>query len=84
MANGEDLENLVALLSAQLSHFPLQLPLIYICLKFLFKMMYRSSFLTRFQPSYLRSWHYVKDSKLLVSSFNAETLTSIIFITISI
>jgi hypothetical protein len=75
MANVKDRENLVALLSAQLSRFPLKLPLICIRFKFLFKMMHHSSFLTRFQPSYLRSWHRVKDSKLLASSFNAETMT---------
>jgi len=61
--------NLVAQLSAQLSHLPLILSLCCICYIFLFKMMYHSLYLTQFQPSYLRSWYGVKDMMISISFF---------------
>ncbi len=56
-------ENLVAQPPAQLSHLPLILSFDCIYYILLFKMMYHSLYLTRFQPSYLRSWHRVEDSE---------------------
>ena len=51
----EDLENLVALTSAQLSLLPLILSLIFIRYKISIKMMPQPLNLMRFQPSYPRS-----------------------------
>ncbi len=51
----EDLENLVAPSSAQLSHLPLILSLIFIWFKILFKIMYQPTNLMLLQHSYPRS-----------------------------
>ena len=51
----KDLENLVALISAQLSLLPLILSLIFIRYKISIKMMPQPLNLMRFQPSYPRS-----------------------------
>ena len=55
MATSKDLENLVALTSAQLSLLPLILSLIFIRYKISFKMMLQPLILMRFLPSYPRS-----------------------------
>ena len=63
-----DLENLGALFSSQLSHLTFILSLIINRCLISFRTMYSSLNLTLFQPSYLRSWHRVEDSKIYISS----------------
>ena len=68
-----DSENLVTLISSQLSHLTLVLSLIIIPYSISFNTMYSSLNLALFQPSYLRYWHSVEDSKILVFLLYAES-----------